>query len=136
MTKPLPFTVMTGIELELPNDPVLLFTVANVNALVPTVLEASPENAGSLAAPSVPLEIFVAFNDVREAPEPLGLSTSVPITKPKLVLAVPASVAPVPPLAIGRVPLMSAVLISKASQEGLVPSVLRYLPALPVCEGV
>ena len=31
---------------------------------------------------------------------------------------------------------MSAVLISKASQEGLVPSVLRYLPALPVCEGV
>lgn len=47
-----------------------------------------------------------------------------------------AVVCPVPPLAIGRVPVMSAVLISIASQEVFVPSVLRYLPALPVCEGV
>jgi len=80
--------VITGIELELPNEPVLEFTVARVKALVPIVLVASPENAGSLAAPRVPLEIFVAFNAVKEAPEPLGLSTSVPIATPKLVLAV------------------------------------------------
>lgn len=36
MTKPLPLTVITGIELELPNEPVVLFTVASV-ALVMAV---------------------------------------------------------------------------------------------------
>jgi hypothetical protein len=57
VTKPLALTVITGIELEPPNEPVLLFTVANVSALVPAVLEASPEKAGSLAALRVPLVI-------------------------------------------------------------------------------
>jgi hypothetical protein len=38
----------------------------------------------------------------------------------------------VPPLAIGKVPLTSAVEISKASQDVLVPSVFKYLPELPV----
>jgi len=86
--KPLPLTVITGTTVVDPNDPVFEFTVARVKELVPAVLEASPENAGSLASPSVPLEILEAFSDVREAPEPLGLRTSVPIATPKLVLAV------------------------------------------------
>jgi len=85
---PLPLTVMTGTALDEPKDPVLEFTVASVKALEPAVLEASPENAGSRPASRVPLEIFVAFNAVKEAPEPLGLRTSVPIATPKLVLAV------------------------------------------------
>ena len=76
---------MTGIELELPNEPVLEFTVASVKELVPAVLEASPEKAGSLDALSVPL-----------------------------VMA----------------------LVSIKLQDVLVPSVVRYLPELPVCEGV
>jgi hypothetical protein len=75
-----------------PKAPVLEFTVARVNALVPAVLVASPVNAGSLAAATVPLERFVAFKDVKDDPEPLGLKTSVPITKPRLVLAVDAEV--------------------------------------------
>ena len=85
MTKPLPLTVTTGIELEPPNVPVLLFTVARVKELVPAVLEASPEKAGSLAALSVPLSMLLA---------------------------------------------------SIKSHDVFVPSVVRYLPLLPVCEGV
>jgi hypothetical protein len=85
-------TVITGIALELPNDPVLEFTVANVSVLLPAELVASPAKAGSLAAAKVPLDMLVAFKDVKDAPEPLGLKTSVPIAKPKLVLAVDADV--------------------------------------------
>jgi hypothetical protein len=79
---------MTGTAVDEPKEPVLEFTVASVKALVPIVLVASPENAGSRPASRVPLEILEAFSDVREAPEPLGLRTSVPIATPKLVLAV------------------------------------------------
>jgi hypothetical protein len=86
--KPLPLTVITGTAVDEPKEPVLLLTVASVKELVPAVLVASPENAGSLAAPKVPLDMLEAFSDVREAPEPLGLRTSVPIATPKLVLAV------------------------------------------------
>jgi hypothetical protein len=71
---------MTGTAVDDPNDPVLLLTVAKVNALVPAVLVASPENAGSLAAPRVPLEIL----------EALVVSVVAEATKPKLVLAVDA----------------------------------------------
>ena len=76
--KPLPLTVITGTAVDEPKEPVLLLTVAKVNALVPAVLVASPENAGSLAAPSVPLEIL----------EALVVSVVAEATKPKLVLAV------------------------------------------------
>jgi hypothetical protein len=76
--KPLPFTVITGIDVVDPNEPVFEFTVARVKALVPAVLVASPENAGSLAAPRVPLEILEAF----------VVSVVAEATKPKLVLAV------------------------------------------------
>jgi hypothetical protein len=86
--KPLPLTVITGTAVDEPKEPVLLLTVASVKELEPAVLEASPENAGSRPASRVPLEILEAFSDVREAPEPLGLRTSVPIATPKLVLAV------------------------------------------------
>jgi hypothetical protein len=90
--KPLPFTVITGTDVVEPNEPVLEFTVASVRVLLPAELEASPTSAGSLAAANVPLEILVAFKDVNDAPEPLGLNTSVPIVRPKLVLAVDAEV--------------------------------------------
>ena len=45
------------------------------------------------------------------------------------------AVNPVPPLVTGSVPLMSDVDKSKASQDEFVPSVVKYLPLLPVCEG-
>lgn len=45
-------------------------------------------------------------------------------------------VALVPPLAIGSVPVISAVLISIASHEVVVPLVLRYFPEFPVWDGV
>ena len=78
MTKPLPFTVITGIELELPNEPVLEFTVARV-ALV-------------IAVPVLP--------DIVRSP---------PVTEidPETV-----------------------------PHDVFVPSVVKNLPALPVCEGV
>ena len=50
----------------------------------------------------------------------------------KPVLAV---VCPVPPLTIGKVPVMSAVEMSSVSHALLVPSVFKYLPVLPVCVG-
>lgn len=34
VTKPLPLTVITGIELELPNEPVVLLTVASVALVI------------------------------------------------------------------------------------------------------
>ena len=42
---------------------------------------------------------------------------------------------PVPPLAIGNVPMMSAVETVTASQDALVPSDCRYLLAADVCDG-
>jgi hypothetical protein len=83
---------MTGTAVDDPNDPVLLLTVAKVNALVPAVLEASPENAGSLAAASVPLEIL----------EALVVSVVAEATKPKLVLAVDAETKSLKLLALVR----------------------------------
>ena len=62
---------MTGIELEPPNDPVLLFTVANVKVLEPALLEASPENAGSLDALSVPLVIALVSIKLHDVAVPL-----------------------------------------------------------------
>ena len=78
VTKPLALTVTIGIAVLEPNEPMLLFTVANVNALAPAVLVASPVNAGSLAAGKVPLEILLA----------LVVSVVAEATNPKLVLAV------------------------------------------------
>jgi hypothetical protein len=63
--KPLPLTVMTGIEVEPPNDPVLLFTVASVAFVIevpvlpdivrsPPVTEIDPETvAQEVFVPSV-----------------------------------------------------------------------------------
>ncbi len=58
--------------------------------------------AGNLALANVPDEMFVAFKDVSDAPEPDGESTSVPITNPNDVLAADADVAAVPPEATGK----------------------------------
>ena len=75
--------------------------VENVFVLV-VLTTCNTEPAGNLAAANVPEEIFDAFKDVSDAPEPDGESTSVPITNPKDVLAADAEVAAVPPFAIGN----------------------------------
>jgi hypothetical protein len=69
--KPLPFTVITGIDVVEPNAPVLEFTVASVKADVLTVLVASPVNAGSLAAGSVPVAMLVALTKSHDVAVPL-----------------------------------------------------------------
>jgi hypothetical protein len=62
VTKPLPLTVITGIELDEPNEPVVLFTVANVALVIavpvlpdkvksPPVTEIEPE--------TLPHDVFV-----------------------------------------------------------------------------
>ena len=77
----------------------------------------------------------ILIPQVPDAPVPVGDGTSVPMAKPTLVLAAEAEVALVPPLAIGNVPVMSAVLRLTASQLEFVPSVWRYLLALLVWTG-
>ena len=53
---------------------------------------------------------FNVGNEVNDAADPLGAKTSVPITKPRFVLAPAAVVAPVPPLATATVPVTLAAL--------------------------
>ena len=65
---------------------------------------------------------------VPEAPVPVGEGTSVPITKPRFVLAAEAVVAAVPPLAIGKVPVTPAV---KDSPEQLVSVPEEGVPRAP-----
>jgi hypothetical protein len=69
--KPLPFTVITGIVVVEPKEPVLEFTVASVKADVLTALVASPVKAGSLAAGKVPLAMLVAFTKSQDVAVPL-----------------------------------------------------------------
>jgi hypothetical protein len=84
----------------------LVLVVEKVSVLNPCKTCKTPP-VGNLALANVPDEIFVAFNDVSDAPEPLGASTSVPITKPNEVLAADAEVAAVPPFATGSVKLVT-----------------------------
>jgi hypothetical protein len=87
--------------------------------------------------PLTPVEIGnpVAFVKVPEAGVPNAGVTKVGLfdrtTEPVPV----EEVTPVPPLATGRVPVMSAVERLTASHVALVPSVWRYLFALPVWVG-
>ena len=69
---------------------------------------------------------------VPDAPVPVGDGTSEPIARPKLVLAVDAEVAPVPPLATGRAPDTSEV-STTCAKDVFVPSDLRT--RLAVCAG-
>ena len=91
-----------------------------------------PEYATLVAVAALPVTLML---QVPDAPVPVGDGTSVPMVNPKLVLAAEAEVALVPPLAIAKVPVMSAVLRLMASQLELVPSVWRYLLALLVWLG-
>ena len=49
-------------------------------------------------------------NEVKDAADPVGAKTSVPITRPRFVLAPEAVVEPVPPLATATVPVTLAAL--------------------------
>ena len=62
------------------------------------------------------------------APVPVGEGTSVPIAKPRFVLAAEAVVAAVPPLATGKVPVTPAV---KDSPEQLVNVPEEGVPRAP-----
>jgi len=85
---------------------------------------------------AVPVVFWLSVGKlVKLAADPDGDSTSVPITNPRFVLAPDAVVAPVPPLVIANVPVMSAVLRLTASQLVFVPSVCKYLLALLVWLG-
>ena len=85
-----------------PRRKVVLFAVPEPSRAVPTVPDArllafkdvrlAPLAAGSVAGKrasgTVPEPRLEAFRLVSDAPEPLGASTSVPITKPRFDLAV------------------------------------------------
>jgi hypothetical protein len=55
VTKPLPLTVTTGIEVVEPNVPTLLLTVTNVVVRLPAVVVKSPVNAGDSISHEVPV---------------------------------------------------------------------------------
>jgi hypothetical protein len=78
VTRPLAFTVITGMELDDPKAPVLELTVANVKADAPAEVVASPVNAGNLPVGNVPLEILLA----------LVVSVVADATRPRFVRAV------------------------------------------------
>jgi hypothetical protein len=87
--------------------------------------------------PLTPVEIGrpVAFVKVAEAGVPNAGVTKVGLFD-RTTLPVPVEVVtPVPPLRTGKVPVMSAVERLTASHVALVPSVWRYLFALPVWVG-
>jgi hypothetical protein len=76
-----------------------------------------PPDAGFVAAAAVPL---ILIPQVPDAPVPVKLGISVPMARPRAVLAAEAVVAPVPPFAIVTAPL---------SAEGLTPPELSKLLA-------
>lgn len=131
-----------------PPDTTFVAFVALV-ALVAVVADVA--DVADVAVAAFPL---ILIPQVPEAPVPVSDGISVPMSKPKLVRAVEAVVAPVPPLATASVP--ANVTAPVVGLEGvspvvpplkldtiepivpqlvLVPSVVKYLPELLVCDG-